>query len=376
VTNAHVVEGASVVKIAQADSTRLRPARVVGRSPCDDLAVLQAETTAGLQAARLGESSAMKAGADVVALGYPLSFDLGTDLSVNAGNISQVNAQLSKFESLIKIDAAINPGNSGGPLVNRFGEVIGINSIGIAGAQNQNYAIAISRAKPIIHQLEEGQDRHYIGLNLAPNEYAEYFGTSDGMAIIAVASGSPAALRGVQPADLLLKLEGKAIDDEETVCDILRSHAPGDRLRLTVFRADTGELLEGEVTMDRTGASDASANKLVVIGVVEAEDDAGEQAAAEAEDDAGEQAAAEPDVGQQDAPQQDASAVCSTATVTGVESLAIRAQPTRSSAMLGEVAGGGMVDVLCGDPIEADGRMWLAVRHGAIEGYMSARYLQ
>lgn len=266
ITNAHVVEGASVVKIALADSTRTRSARVVGRSQCDDLAVLKVENTEGLEEATLGESSSMKAGAEVVALGYPLSFDLGNDISVNPGSISQLNSQLSKFENLIKTDAAINPGNSGGPLVNRKGEVIGVNSLGIPDAQNTNYAIAMSQARPIVEQLQEGKNRHYIGLNLVPNEYEDYFGTTEGMAIVGVASGSPASQVGIQAADLLIKMEGKTITDEAAVCDILRSHADGDQLKVTVFRASTGEVLEGELTMGKVGAADDKTAKLEVIG--------------------------------------------------------------------------------------------------------------
>jgi S1-C subfamily serine protease len=268
ITNAHVVEGASVVKIALADSTKTRSARVVGRSQCDDLAVLKVENTTDLEAAALGESSSMKAGAEVVALGYPLSFDLGNDISVNPGSISQLKSQLGKFEELIKTDAAINPGNSGGPLVNRKGEVIGINSLGIVDAQNTNYAIAMSQAKPIVKQLEEGKNRHYIGLNLVPNEYEDYFGTAEGMAIIGVASGSPASQVGIQPADLLVKMEGKTINDEAAICDIMRSHADGDQLKVTVFRAATGEVLEGELTMGKLGAADDKTAKLAVIGTM------------------------------------------------------------------------------------------------------------
>jgi len=268
ITNAHVVEGASVVKIALADSTKTRSARVVGRSQCDDLAVLQVENTEGLEEAKLGDSSSMKVGAEVVALGYPLSFDLGTDVSVNPGSISQLKSQLSKFENLIKTDAAINPGNSGGPLVNRRGEVIGINSLGIVGAQGQNYAIAMSQAQPIIKQLEQGKNRHYIGLNLVPNEYPDYFGTDEGMAVIGVASGSPAAQVGIEQADLLVKMEGKSINSEEAICDILRSHADGDQLKVTVFRATTGDVLEGELTLGKVGAADDKTVKLAVVGNV------------------------------------------------------------------------------------------------------------
>src|SRR3954454_3375972 len=89
-TNAHVVVGASAVKIAQANSNRTRPARVVGRSQCDDIAILQVENTEGLEQATLGDSNATKVGAQVVALGYPESFDLGNDLTVTDGSISKL----------------------------------------------------------------------------------------------------------------------------------------------------------------------------------------------------------------------------------------------------------------------------------------------
>lgn len=268
ITNAHVVEGASAVKIAPADTNKTRSARVVGRSQCDDLAVLKIDNTDGMQAAKLGESSEMKVGAEVVAMGYPLSFELGSDVSINAGSISQLKAQLGKYENLIKIDAAINPGNSGGPLVNRKGEVIGINSLGLPGAQNQNYAIAMSQAKPIIKQLEQGKNRNYIGLNLVPNDYKDYFGTDQGMAIIGVASGSPASQAGIQPADLLLKMEGTAITSDQQVCDILRSRADGDQIKVQILRAGTGEVLEGELTIGKVGAADDKTAKLAVVGNV------------------------------------------------------------------------------------------------------------
>jgi serine protease Do len=268
-TNAHVVEGAASVQIALADSPRTRAARVVGRSQCDDLAVLQVSDTSDLQVAPLGESRAMKAGAEVVALGYPLSFDLGTDISVNRGSISQLNASLGKFEDLLKIDVAINHGNSGGPLVNTRGEVIGINTLGLTGAQNQNYAIAMSHALPIVRQLQEGKNRSYIGLNLVPNDYADFFGTSDGMAIVAVASGSPAARAGVEAADLLLKMEGASIGSEEDVCGILRSHGDGDQIRIQVLRAATGEVLEGELTLGQTGAATSTTPRLEVVATLD-----------------------------------------------------------------------------------------------------------
>lgn len=265
VTNAHVVEGASAIEVAMAGSTRTRPARVLGRSQCDDLAVLKVDNARDLAAATLGESESVKAGADVVAIGYPLS-EQGDDISVNKGNVSQLNVALLEHQDLIKHDAPINPGNSGGPLVNNRGEVIGINVGSLENAQNTNYAIAMSYARPIIEELQGGKNRHYIGLNLYPNLFEDYFGTSEGMAVVAVASGSPAAQIGVQPADLLLKIEDTSVNNSADVCRILRSHADGDQLKLTIFRASTGEVLEGELTIGKVGPADDRTAKLQVIG--------------------------------------------------------------------------------------------------------------
>lgn len=280
-TNAHVVEGAASVQVAPADSTKMRAARVVGRSQCDDLAVLKISDTSGLEAATLGESSTMKAGAEVVALGYPLSFDLGNDISVNRGSISQLGASLGKFENLLKIDVPINPGNSGGPLVNRKGEVIGVNTLGLAGAQNQNYAIAMSHAKPIIQDLQESLNRHYIGLNLVPNTYADFYGTEEGMAIVGVASGSPASQVGIQQADLLLKMENTSVTSDEDACGILRSRGDGDQIKVQVLRVTTGEVLEGELTMGKVGPADDRTAKLEVISTLAAEAPAEDPAAEE-----------------------------------------------------------------------------------------------
>jgi S1-C subfamily serine protease len=269
-TNAHVVEGASIIKVVTAGSQRTRSARVLGRSTCDDLAVLKVDNTSGLEEAVLGDSDKMKVGAHVMALGYPELFELGTDLTVTTGNISKLSTQRYQFEDLIQTNAAITHGNSGGPLVNSRGEVIGINTLGFYTAEGErepgiNFAIAMSHAKPIIRELEQGKNRQYIGLNLYPNFFSDYYGTDEGMAVIGLASGSPASQVGIKPADLLLKLEGTTVVSEEDVCNILRSHADGDQLKVQLFRKESGEVLEGEVTIGKVGPSGADTSGLKVI---------------------------------------------------------------------------------------------------------------
>jgi serine protease Do len=254
ITNAHVVEGASIIKVALAGSDRTRSARVLGRSQCDDLAVIKVDNTSGLEPAVLGESDEMKVGAEVMALGYPESFDLGNELTVTTGNVSKLSTQRDKLEDVIQMTAFVTHGNSGGPLVNRKGEVIGINTRIFYSASGErepgiNFAVSMSHARSIIEELQEGNNRHYIGLNLYPNFFEDYFGTSEGMAVIGVSSGSPASDAGIEPADLLLKLEGTSVADEVDVCNILRSHADGDQLKVQIYRKVTDEILEGELTM-------------------------------------------------------------------------------------------------------------------------------
>lgn len=281
VTNAHVIEGASAIKVAPANTNRYRSARVVGRSQCDDLAVLKLDNTSGLQEAVLGDSSKMRVGADVLALGYPEAFELGNDLTVTSGTVSKMGATRYQHEDLIQHNAALAHGNSGGALVNRKGEVIGINTLIFYTAQGErepgiNFSIAMSHARPIIKDLEQGKNRHYIGLNLYPNLYEEYFGTDKGMVIAGVASGGPAAQVGLQQADLLMKIEGTEVNSEEAVCDILRSHADGDQLKVTVFRKSTNEILEGELTMGKIGAADEKTRKIGVIADLGQEESSGE----------------------------------------------------------------------------------------------------
>jgi S1-C subfamily serine protease len=246
VTNAHVVEGASSVAVAVANNPRTRPARLVGIAFCDDLAVLQVENTAGLVAAPLGESATIQPGANVVALGYPLA-GAGDDISVKAGTISSMDLQVDEYQNLIVHEAPLNPGNSGGPLVNRDGEVIGINSF-VVGVEDQklpsiNYAIATSYAKPIIRQLQGSQNRHDLGLAFdRENNDPE-------LTVTAVRNGSPAERSGVQQFDSLLKINDRAVTNRADLCRVLRSHKDGDVLKLTVRRSTTDKVLTVNVPM-------------------------------------------------------------------------------------------------------------------------------
>lgn len=264
VTNAHVVEGGSSWTIATSGSTKERPAKLIGASTCDDIAVLKVDNTSGLQPATLGVSSDLSVGEEVVALGYPESFDLGTDMSVTRGIVSQKERQIDNYDSLIQTDAAINHGNSGGPLVNKRGEVIGINTLGLSEATNINFAISMDRAKGIIADLQEGKRSNWLGVNVVPNDYADYFGMEGGLVVVGVDSGSPAKKLDIQPADLLMQIEDTDIASLGDMCKILRSHSDGDRLKVSLLRvADAGSgLYGGEIAV---GDAKADVEKLTLI---------------------------------------------------------------------------------------------------------------
>ncbi len=265
-TNAHVVDGAAAITVAASGSNKERPARVVGISSCDDLAVIKVDDTTGLKPATFGKSSEQKVGEDVAVLGYPLGSSIGTDLSITRGIISKLDLALDPYQSLIQTDAAINHGNSGGPMVNRKGQVIGINTLSVAGTSlgtNIGFAISSDLAQQVIPDLKSGHNRLYLGMNLGPNDYADYFGTSAGLVVEAVATNGPASAAGVRPAFLLTQLEGLDVNSDADVCKILRSHQDGDGLKAQFINVtDTeSELLEGEVTIGQP----VSSSKVTII---------------------------------------------------------------------------------------------------------------
>ncbi|MBW8583310.1 MULTISPECIES: serine protease HtrA [Bacillus] len=228
ITNNHVVEGASSLKVSLYDGTDVT-AKLVGSDSLTDLAVLEISDKHVTKTANFGSSSALRTGESVIAIGDPLGKDLSR--TVTQGIVSGLNRTVSISTSagessinVIQTDAAINPGNSGGPLLNTDGKIIGINSMKISenDVEGIGFAIPSNDVKPIAEELlTKGQvERPYIGVSMidleqVPQNYQEgtlgLFGKqlNKGVYIREVAQGSPAAKAGLKAEDIIISLKGK-----------------------------------------------------------------------------------------------------------------------------------------------------------------------
>ncbi|OAZ59351.1 Peptidase Do [Bacillus siamensis] len=240
ITNNHVVEGASSLKVSLYDGTDVT-AKLVGRDSLTDLAVLEISDKHVTKTASFGSSSALRTGESVIAIGDPLGKDLSR--TVTQGIVSGLNRTVSISTSagessinVIQTDAAINPGNSGGPLLNTDGKIIGINSMKISenDVEGIGFAIPSNDVKPIAEELlTKGQvERPYIGVSMidleqVPQNYQEgtlgLFGKqlNKGIYIREVAQGSPAAKAGLKAEDIIISLKGKETDTGSELRNIL-----------------------------------------------------------------------------------------------------------------------------------------------------------
>ncbi len=264
-TNAHVVMGAATIKVNDPrERGKQYSAVVVGLSACDDVAVLRVDRAEGLKAARFGDSKVVQAGTPVIAVGFPgtyASSATSSALVVTEGIVSRVGASFedSGQKDLLQHTAPINPGNSGGPLLNKQGEVIGINSYTIEGAQAENYAISITEATFIGEQLQAGKNLNDIGIRVVTNneDLADFNDLPfvDGLAVLATSAGSPATKADPYPleaGDTIGYIDGQFIENVGTYCDVLRSHKSGDTVEIEFGSYDSSDepaLFRTEVTL-------------------------------------------------------------------------------------------------------------------------------
>ena len=261
VTNNHVVANASKVTVLMPDGRHFT-ATVQGTDPLQDIAVVKVND-ASLPLAQFGDSTKVKVGQQVVAIGNPL----GNQASVTAGIISALHRTITasaggSAESLpdvMQTDAAINPGNSGGPLADAEGNVIGVNTATSAGAQGIGYAIPSLIAKRIAQDLIAGRKpgHPYMGVCYQSEDSFLAGGTDVagyGVLITAALPGTPAAKAGLKAGDLIEKVDDVELNNGQTLGGAIQPHAPGDTVQLTVLRI--GSITTVALTLaDRSSAS-------------------------------------------------------------------------------------------------------------------------
>jgi len=233
-TNAHVVEGATSIRVTVQGQTQSRAATLVGADSGNDIALLKITGASGLATAELGSSANVKVGDDVVAIGNALG--LRGDPTVTRGIVSALNRSLDTLTGMLQTDAAINPGNSGGPLANNKGQVIGINTaVAGRGGQNIGFAIPIDSARTILDRLRSGQAAKAVGfLGVSTQDPVD---NSRGAEIVDLVAGGPADTGGLEIGDLVTMVNGREVVGSSGLVGVLRELAPGTKVTVTVERA-------------------------------------------------------------------------------------------------------------------------------------------
>lgn len=274
-TNNHVIEDAQEVSVGFIDE-EVAEAKIKGTDRESDLAIVAVkledipeDTMSQIKTATIGDSDALVLGEQVVAIGNALGFGQ----SVTSGYVSAFNRELDLSDGyndfvssgLIQTDAAINSGNSGGALLNMKGELIGINeaksaytSSGVT-VDNVGYAIPMSKAMPILEDLMNQTTREkipedeqgYLGVSLVniSDEFAQLYGTPQGVGFAEVVEGSPAAEAGAMKGDILTEFNGKKVSTVDEVMDEIGYYKSGEEIELTVLRADNGEFKEKKLSV-------------------------------------------------------------------------------------------------------------------------------
>ena len=238
-TNAHVVDGADEVLVTLTDKREFK-AKIIGTDKRSDVAVVKIQAT-GLPAVKVGDVSRLKVGEWVMAIGSPF----GLDNSVTAGIVSAKQRDTGDYLPFIQTDVAINPGNSGGPLINMRGEVVGINSqiySRSGGFMGISFSIPMDEAMRVSEQLRAtGRvTRGRIGVQIEPvtKEIAESIGLgkAQGALINRIEAGAPADKAGLEAGDVIIKIDGKAIEKSSDLPRVVGNTKPGTKSTVTVFR--------------------------------------------------------------------------------------------------------------------------------------------
>lgn len=249
VTNRHVVsDPATKYSVVTRDGKKLEVTKIY-RDPSFDLALVKVAgpSVDGLKKLELGDSSKLKVGQTVIAIGNALGRFSNT---VTTGVVSGLGRAVTagdpfsgvteRLDDLIQTDAAINPGNSGGPLLNSSGQVIGVNVATTEGAQNIGFAIPINSVKALVEEFEATGTvaKPFLGIRyiLIGKEAAIRNNLPQGAFIDEVVEGSPAQKAGIAPEDIITKIDGRGVNEENTIADVIKNKKVGESISLEVFR--------------------------------------------------------------------------------------------------------------------------------------------
>jgi putative serine protease PepD len=236
VTNAHVVDGATAIRVTFSDGTKAT-AQVVGRDTATDLAVVRVSVaTAKLHPLTLGDSDGVQVGDGVLAIGSPF----GLSETLTTGIVSALDRSIhspsgATIGGAIQTDASINPGNSGGPLLDASGRVIGVNAqieSNSGGNDGVGFAIPSGTVRTVVTALVAGETVPHAQLGVQISD-----ATTGGVRLGAVSAGGGAAAAGLKAGDVITAIDGRSVADADALGAIIATHQPGDRLRITFRRS-------------------------------------------------------------------------------------------------------------------------------------------
>ena len=253
-TNNHVIHGAEKIAVTLWNGEVVE-GKLVGACTVHDIAVVKVDKE-GLTAAELGDSSELRVGQRVYAIGNP--FGLAGGPTVTSGVVSAVNRTIESesemLENLVQTDAAINPGNSGGPLVSLDGKVVAINTAIIPYAQGIGFAIPINSAKDCAGEtVENGVSMRpwlgIIGLSLT-EDIARYYNlpVERGVLVTRVVNGSPSEDSGIVDGDIILRMDGAALNSVEDLVEEIHQRKAGQKIRITVLRRGREQVFDITLT--------------------------------------------------------------------------------------------------------------------------------
>ena len=262
VTNNHVVGDAETVNVRLWDKTSMK-GTVVGKDPDSDLAVIKIEPKGELTAMPLGDSSKVRVGQFVLAVGNPFGLDHTVTLGVVSG-LGRQNMNITRYEQFIQTDASINPGNSGGPLFNLNGEVIGINTAIIQAAQGIGFSIPSNMVRQITSQLiSHGKvTRGWLGIGIQQlnAELAEKLGVKEGQGVLVsdVFEGDPGFEAGLKPGDIITSVDGDTVLTPNDLSIKIASMVPSQKVNIAVIRDSESLTFDVVLGKREEGATTAS----------------------------------------------------------------------------------------------------------------------